>query len=166
MRGVSFIKSRGTWRVRYGKSISETFHSKEQAISRRKELEARYGMPNARSLKSYSNFENQHFKILGSTGETDSSGRQKVLALNNHTGNYEVHLAVQIVSGKAKGTALLNRRRKRNALHYGYNKRRKKYYFQIDLNGTHYTKGGFKTKDEVIAYRNKFLKEHNLPIPD
>ena len=176
MRGVSFTKAKNTWKATYKNkdkniSMEKRFSTKEQAESQRKEWEKRFGMPNAHKdrfclQKDYSNFENEHFKILGSTGETDNNGRQKVLTLNKYTGGYETHLAVSITSGQLTGIPLVDSHRDKNARHYGYNKRRKKYYFRISLKGIRYSKSGFKTEDEAIAYRNKFLKEHNLPIPD
>lgn len=49
--------------------------------------------------------------------------------------------------------------------HKNISKSRSSFVFKKIIDGNEYSKY-FKTLDEAVTYRNKFLNEHNLPIPD
>lgn len=169
MKGVN--KFRNHWRARYQSKdtgvIEKVFKTKEEAENQREIWEKTFGVPNPHKervtlRKDYSDFEDEDFKIIGDTGESDGSGRQKVLALNKHNGHYEVHTAISIISktitGKSNTESAKNKVKKRKY----YTKNKDKYAFKININGYQHYKGNFQTEQEVIEYRDKFLKEHDL----
>lgn len=168
MRGVSFVKSRNTWKVTYGKNKREYFGSESEAIARRKELETMYGIPQwGHRRKEIKEQKVGNFKIIGDTGENTYTGTKKVL-LRNLTNGEIIESTVSGLKAKKFGVGSGNYRNKTltGKRYITQAKKYNKYVFRICSKKAKFSKYGFNTLSEAVTYRNKFLKEHNLPIPD
>ena len=227
MRGVNFDKYRNRWIASYAET-SKRFKTKRQAMDQRRKWIEIWGDPYENLKKDYSGYENENFKIIGYI----SDDRKKVLTLNKHTNQYEIHNLESVKSlntngkkneiGKTMLISKSNSCKNYKKLHTGkfqsgitieekryylgsYNTAKeaqaehmkalknflndgikpkvvnknksghKFVYFDKYFNKWKFSKAyknarrttkSFNTLSEAVTYRNKFLKEHNLPIPD
>lgn len=226
MHGVSFDKYGNLWVASYAETRKK-FKTKRQAMDQRRKWIEIWGDPYEKRRKDYSGYENENFKIIGYI----SDNRSKVLTLNKHTNQYEIHNLQSVKSLETNGkkneiskTMLISKSnsfKNYTKLHTGkfqssitiegkryylgnYNTEKeaqaehmkalksflndgikpkvvnknksgnKFVYFDKHFNKWKFSKAYkngrttkyFNTLSEAVTYRNKFLKEHNLPIPD
>lgn len=167
MRGVSKVKNRKSlWKVRF-RNISEFYHSENEAISRRKELENNFGFPSRGKRKDYTGIKNGDWEVVGDTGENGKHGEQMVVIMNNSTKKSKIE-SLYNFKVKNYGAGYGRTRSKINSSKRGTLKFKNNYGAKITINYKKYWLGIYKTRVEAHkAYEdalNNWKNNRILPI--
>ena len=158
MKGVSRVKGRNNcWRVRYGRDVNRYFNNEKAAIAFRKSCEKEEPL---KTRHPKSNYINQRFKIIGDTGKRHIGAVVYVIK-DLKTNEYFESILPNLRSNNprvGRGTQTKNS-------HANISKQDNGFLFKKMVNNKT-TEKWFLTLSDALAYRNQWLTDHNLPIPD
>lgn len=158
MKGVSKVKGRNNyWRVRYGRNIDRYFSDKNDAIAFRKACEKETPLK-VRHPKS--NYINKRFKIIGDTGKRHNGSVVYVIK-DLKTNEYFESILQNLKASNPR----IGRGNQTKNVHANISKSSSGFLFKKTVNGQTIQKY-FHTLPEALTYRNQWLTDHNLPIPD
>lgn len=158
MKGVSKVKGRNNcWRVRYGRSVDRYFDNEKDAIAFRKACEKEAPL---KVKHPKSNYINKRFKIIGDTGKRHNGAVVYVVKDLKANEYFE-----SILPNLRANNPRTGRGARTQNVHANISKQDNGFLFKKIVNGQ-ITEKYCSALSAALAYRNQWLTDHNLPIPD